>query len=272
MRNWVSAIRPMSISCRVRSDSSGGPRCSGCCCCFCWGLPVWRAESIFNQEIKYEQRCCRSERSPFRRSAPSAVPWPTSNQRTGRHRDEGSGRALRRRPQGDQLRDRRQHHPHRVAATPTWRAWPRSRPACRWNRWPWRSTACAPRACRASSRPRRTSCSAMRLRHRRRRRSHVRGAYLLPAMRTGARMGDTKLIDIDGRHADRPVRRRPHGHHRREPGRQVGHHARGAGRAGGRIAPPRRRRDRRRAASSRRSCRSSSRPARAKSSSTPTSM
>ena len=50
-----------------------------------------------------------------------------------------------------------------------------------------------------------------------------RGSYMMPALRTGARMGDTKAIDIDGRHADRPVRRRPHGHHRREPGRQMEH-------------------------------------------------
>jgi acetyl-CoA C-acetyltransferase len=35
-----------------------------------------------------------------------------------------------------------------------------------------------------------------------------RGGYLSAAMRSGARMGDTKLVDHDGRHADRPVRRR----------------------------------------------------------------
>ena len=60
-----------------------------------------------------------------------------------------------------------------------------------------------------------------------------RGGYLSPAMRNGARMGDTKLIDTMVVDADRPLRRRPHGHHGREPGHQVGHHPRGAGRAGG---------------------------------------
>ena len=98
-----------------------------------------------------------------------------------------------------------------------------------------------------------------------------RGGYLSHRDAQRRAHGRHQADRHDGRHADRPVRRRPHGHHRREPGRQVGHHARGAGRAGGRVAPPRRGGDRRRAASSRRSCRSSSRPGRARSSSTPTS-
>jgi acetyl-CoA C-acetyltransferase len=38
-----------------------------------------------------------------------------------------------------------------------------------------------------------------------------RGGYLSTAMRAGARMGDTNRYD--GRHADRPVRRRTYGHH-----------------------------------------------------------
>jgi len=52
-----------------------------------------------------------------------------------------------------------------------------------------------------------------------------RGAYLSTAMRSGARMGDTKLIDSNGFGTDRPLRRRHMGHHGREPGHQVGHHA-----------------------------------------------
>ena len=99
-----------------------------------------------------------------------------------------------------------------------------------------------------------------------------RGGYLSTAMRTGARMGDTKLRRHDGRHADRPVRRRPHGHHGREPGHQMGHHARGAGRVGGGIAPPRGGGDRGRPLQVADRARSSSRRRRARSSSTPTSM
>ena len=34
---------------------------------------------------------------------------------TGRHGDEGGSQALRGRPEGDQLRHRRQHHSHRIA-------------------------------------------------------------------------------------------------------------------------------------------------------------
>ena len=47
----------------------------------------------------------------------------------------------------------------------------------------------------------------------------------------------------DGRHADRPVRGRAHGHHGRESRDQMEHLARGPGRAGGRIAHPRGGRD-----------------------------
>ncbi len=49
----------------------------------------------------------------------------------------------------------------------------------------------------------------------------------------------------DGRRADRPVRRRPHGHHRRESGRQARHHARGAGCLRRRVADARGQGDRR---------------------------
>ena len=64
-----------------------------------------------------------------------------------------------------------------------------------------------------------------------------RGLYGVPAMRWGARMGETSGRRHDGRGADRPLRRLPHGGHGRERGRQVGHLPRGPGRAG-RAEPP----------------------------------
>ena len=80
----------------------------------------------------------------------------------------------------------------------------------------------------------------LRLRRRRRRRGHE--PRRLPVHRHAQRRahGRYQAHRHHGGHADRPLRRRPHGHHRREPGHQVGHHARGAGRAGGGIASPRR--------------------------------
>ena len=75
----------------------------------------------------------------------------------------------------------------------------------------------------------------------------------------------------DGGHAHRPVRRRPHGHHRREPRHEVDDLARGPGRLRRRVAPPRRGRDCGRPLQGRRSCPSSSRRRRARSCSTPTS-
>jgi acetyl-CoA C-acetyltransferase len=92
------------------------------------------------------------------------------------------------------------------------------------------------RLCSLGSAGHRTTAQAImlgdcRLRYGWRRRSHVaRRLPTCPALRTGARMGDTKASRHDGRRADRPVRRRPHGHHRRKCGDQVEYLARRAGR------------------------------------------
>ena len=72
-----------------------------------------------------------------------------------------------------------------------------------------------------------------------------RGGYLSHGHAHRRAHGRHQADRHDGRDADRSVRRRPHGHHRREPVHQVGHHPRAAGCAGGRIAPPCRSRDRR---------------------------
>ena len=74
-----------------------------------------------------------------------------------------------------------------------------------------------------------------------------RGGYLSPAMRSGARMGDTKLIDTMVATLTDPFGVGHMGITAENLVDQVGHHARAAGRAGGRVAPPRRRGDRRRA-------------------------
>ena len=110
-----------------------------------------------------------------------------------------------------------------------------------------------------------------RFRHRRRRRSHV--ARRLPDAGDAFRRAHGRHQDDrrHGRRADRSVRRRPHGHHRREPGRRsTASRARmqddfacESQRAPPPPSPP--------ATSSRRSCRSPSRPARATWCSTPTS-
>jgi acetyl-CoA acetyltransferase len=51
-----------------------------------------------------------------------------------------------------------------------------------------------------------------------------RAGYMSTAMRTGARMGDTKVIDMPWfAHLERSLRCRSHGHHRRKPRGQVEH-------------------------------------------------
>ena len=64
-----------------------------------------------------------------------------------------------------------------------------------------------------------------------------RSPYLSPAMRWGARMNDTSLIDVMVAAPERPVRRLPHGHHRRECRQEVEHLAGGSGQAGRREPP-----------------------------------
>ena len=66
-----------------------------------------------------------------------------------------------------------------------------------------------------------------------------RSPYLAPAMRWGARMNDATHDRRDGRRAERPVRRLPHGRHRRERRQEVQHLARGPGQARRREPPAR---------------------------------
>ena len=102
--------------------------------------------------------------------------------------------------------------------------------------------------------------------------SMSRGAYANLTQRWGARMDDTKVVDMMVGALTDPFDTDPHGHHRRERRDEVRHHARAAGCVRRRKPPASRERDRRQAASSRRSFRSSSRAGRVRFSSTPTSM
>ena len=65
-----------------------------------------------------------------------------------------------------------------------------------------------------------------------------RGGYLSTAMRTGARMGDTKLIDMMVATLTDPFGVGHMGITAENLRHQVGDHARGAGRARGGVAPP----------------------------------
>jgi acetyl-CoA C-acetyltransferase len=109
-----------------------------------------------------------------------------------------------------------------------------------------------------------------RLRYRRRRRSHVRGSYMLPAMRSGARMGDTKAIDMMV-----AVLTDPFGvGHMGVTAENLAtkwHQPRRAGCLRGRVAAPRRRRHRRRPLQVADRADRQARPARARWCSTPTS-
>ncbi len=189
-----------------------------------------------------------------------------------RNGDEGGGPALGGGPEGDQLRHRRQRHPHREPLR-----------LCRARgRDPGRAAdgqrgdgreppvlvgAAGHRQHRAEHPARR-----LRLRHRRRRRGDEPRRVPQPAAAQRRAHGRREDDRLDGGDADGSVRRRPHGHHRREPGGEVEHHARAAGRAGGRVAPARGGGDRGRDTSRARSCRSSRARKRATSPSTPTSM
>ena len=84
----------------------------------------------------------------------------------------------------------------------------------------------------AGDRLRRAVHHARRLRRRgrRRRREHEPRRVLAARRRAGASAWATRGGRHDGRRAARPVRPRPHGHHRREHRREVRHHARAAGR------------------------------------------
>ncbi len=94
-----------------------------------------------------------------------------------------------------------------------------------------------------------------------------RGAYLSTQLRSGARMGDSKMIDSMVA-ARSTLRCRPHGHHREPALAASAARSRTPWRSNRTGAPPR---PSPKAASGRRSCRSSSRRGRAKSASTPTS-
>ena len=74
--------------------------------------------------------------------------------------------------------------------------------------------------------------------------SMCRGPYWMRGARWGARMGDAPLTDAGRRRAHRPVRQRPHGHHRRAPRRARLDRPRAPGRVRRRVAPPRRGRPR----------------------------
>ena len=68
--------------------------------------------------------------------------------------------------------------------------------------------------------------------------------YALPQARTGYRMGNGKMIDVDDpRRPVGSVRRQAHGQLRRDVRDEVRVHARGAGRVRARVVPPRAGRD-----------------------------
>ena len=182
-----------------------------------------RGERKPGHDVSGTSWCCR----PYgRRSGPSAAGCRTSSPRElARHRDEGGRDALRRGPGEDQLRDGGQLHPHR-GALPLRRAG-RVDPGRAADGVGGDGGEPAVFVGAAGHRHDGAEHPARRLRlgHRRRRRGDV--ARGLPVDGDAQRRPHGRHHDdrLDGGGADRPVRRRAHGHHGGEPGREVGHHA-----------------------------------------------